>query len=353
MPQIAPLMAGDPERLGRFRLVGRIGEGGQGVVYLGVGESGDQAAVKLLHMRFTGDARARSRFARELRASQRVASFCTARVVEADIEGDTPYIASEFIAGRSLGAVVETGGPVSGTTLERLAVGTATALTAIHRAAIVHRDFKPDNVLMAADGPRVVDFGIARLVDTGTITSRAVGTPAYLAPEQISGSEVGTFTDVFAWGSTIMFAATGTDTFGGSSIAVVLNRVLNHDVDVSALPEPLRGAVSLALSKNPAERPSAEQVLRRLLGRPGGDAATSLLDHGVQVATPGRGDASAPMSPPTLPVRMPTLAPSPRPEPVEAPPPAETWSPFRWMLIAAITLIVAAATAAVLLLLFG
>src|SRR5690606_6207481 len=159
MPQITPLMAGDPSRLGSFRLTGRIGEGGQGVVYLGVNHEGERAAIKLLHVKFTGDASARSRFARELRASQRVAPFCTAKVIEADLEGDTPYIASEYIEGRSLRDHVESEGPLRGTALDRLAIGTATALTAIHHAAIVHRDFKPDNVLLAADGPRVVDFG--------------------------------------------------------------------------------------------------------------------------------------------------------------------------------------------------
>src|SRR5690606_24734503 len=148
-------------------------------------------------------------------------------VVEADLDGDTPYIASEYIDGRALRDIVETDGPLTGTALDRLAIGTATALTAIHHASIIHRDLKPDNVLIAADGPRVVDFGIARIIDsTGTITSRAVGTPAYMAPEQISGGPVGPHTDVFSWGSTIIFAGTGQVAFAGDSIAVVLNRIL-------------------------------------------------------------------------------------------------------------------------------
>ncbi|SDH49573.1 Serine/threonine protein kinase [Sinosporangium album] len=289
MPQITPLIPEDPRRLGRFHLTGRIGEGGQGVVYLGEGDAGERVAVKLFHIAFRGDAKARSRFARELRASQRVASFCTARVVDADIDGDAPYIASEFIDGRSLAATVASDGPMTGTALDRLAIGTATALTAIHHASIVHRDFKPDNVLMAADGPRVIDFGIARLLDTHTITSRAVGTPAYLAPEQVSGGETGTFTDVFSWGATIMFAATGGEAFGGRSIASVLNRILNHEVDTSHLHEPLRGTVTAALAKNPAQRPTADQVLLRLLGRPDtGGASPAVLTQGVRVATPQR-----------------------------------------------------------------
>ncbi|GAA0923308.1 serine/threonine-protein kinase [Nonomuraea longicatena] len=286
MPQIAPLVAGDPDQLGSFRLTGRIGEGGQGIVYLGVNEQGERAAIKLLHVKFTGDTIARSRFGRELRAAQRVASFCTARVMEADLDGNTPYIASEYIDGLSLRDVVETEGPITGTPLDRLAIGTATALTAIHHASIVHRDFKPDNVLIAADGPRVVDFGIARIVDsTGTITSRAIGTPAYMAPEQIAGDEVGPFTDVFAWGATIAFAATGETVFEGKSIAVVLNRILNHEVDVSSMPEPLRGVVASALSKDAKSRPTADQLLLRLLGQPdSAGASAAVLSKGAEVA---------------------------------------------------------------------
>ncbi|GAA4568272.1 serine/threonine-protein kinase [Planotetraspora kaengkrachanensis] len=267
MPEVEPLGRGDPTHLGPFVLSGRIGEGGQGVVYLGQNEAGDRAAVKLLHIKFSGDTIARSRFARELKAAQRVAGFCTARVIAADLDGDAPYIASEYIDGRSLRETVESHGPLNGAALERLAVGTATALIAIHRAGIVHRDFKPDNVLIAEDGPRVVDFGIARIIDsTGTVTSRAVGTPAYMAPEQISGEPVGPAADIFAWGSTMAFAATGTAVFGGSSIAAVLNRILNHDIDESLLPEPIRGVVSSCLTKSAADRPTAEQLLLRLLG---------------------------------------------------------------------------------------
>ncbi|GAA1001658.1 hypothetical protein GCM10009555_106680 [Acrocarpospora macrocephala] len=264
---IVPLGPGDPKQIGPFTISGQLGEGGQGIVYLGENQAGERAAIKLLHVKFTGDAIARSRFARELRAAQRVASERTARVIAADLQGDTPYIASEYIEGQSLRHAVEGSGPLRGAELDRLAVGTATALTAIHNAGIVHRDFKPDNVLLAADGPRVVDFGIARIIDsTGTITSRAVGTPAYMAPEQISGDDIGPATDVFAWGATMAYAATGQVAFGGSSIAVVLNRILNHDIDVTPLPEPLRGVVRACLNKVPADRPTADLILSRLLG---------------------------------------------------------------------------------------
>ncbi|MER6003106.1 serine/threonine-protein kinase [Nonomuraea angiospora] len=326
MPQISPLVAGDPTQLGSFRLSGRIGEGGQGIVYLGVNDNGEQAAIKLLHVKFTGDTIARSRFARELKAAKRVASFCTARVMEADLDGNTPYIASEYIDGRALRDIIETDGPLTGTVLDRLAIGTATALTAIHHASIVHRDFKPDNVLIAADGPRVVDFGIARIIDsTGTITSRAIGTPAYMAPEQIAGDDVGPYTDVFSWGATIAFAATGTPAFEGKSIAVVLNRILNHEVDVGMMPEPLRGVVSSALSKSPADRPSADQILLRLLGQPSTvGASTAVLTRGVQVAS----DDTTPFNR----VSAGSITDLPRPQPATAPsatapPPAKTVPP--------------------------
>jgi serine/threonine protein kinase/ABC-type amino acid transport substrate-binding protein len=300
MPDIAPLEAGEPRQVGPFRIVGRIGEGGQGIVYLGMNASGERAAIKLLHVKFSGDTIARSRFAREARAAQRVASFCTAGVMDADLEGDTPYIASEYIEGRSLRQVVEDDGPIRGTALQRLAIGTATALTAIHHASIVHRDFKPDNVLIAADGPRVVDFGIARIIDsTGTITSRAIGTPAYMAPEQIAGSDVGPYTDVFAWGATIVFAATGETAFAGGSIAVVLNRILNQEVDLGVMPEPLRGVVRSALSKSPATRPSADQILLRMLGHPETvNASPMILNQGAQVAGPDQDDATSLMRTP-------------------------------------------------------
>ncbi|GII00544.1 serine/threonine-protein kinase [Planobispora takensis] len=288
MSDIAPLRPGDPPRLGNFELRGRLGEGGQGVVYLGESEEGERAAVKLLHVRFTGEAHARSRFARELAAARRVEAFCTARVLDADLDGETPYIASELIEGPSLRQVVERDGPLEGEALTRLAIGTVTALAAIHHAGIAHRDFKPDNVLLAADGPRVVDFGISKIIDeSGTITTRAVGTPAYMAPEQIAGERVGFAADVFAWGSTMIFTATGRSPFGRETIVATLNRVVNHEADVSGLPEDLRPIVAACLTKDQNRRPTADEVLRRLLGHPAEDAEVSdeVLAEGVQAAT--------------------------------------------------------------------
>ncbi|MGV9774440.1 bifunctional serine/threonine-protein kinase/glutamate ABC transporter substrate-binding protein [Streptosporangium sp. NPDC003464] len=288
MPEIRPLRPGDPPQLGDYTLQGRLGEGGQGVVYLGESADGGRAAIKLLHVRFTGEAHARSRFARELAAARRVEAFCTARVLAADLDGETPYIASELIDGPSLRQVVERDGPLSGDALSRLAIGTATALTAIHHAGIAHRDLKPDNVLLAADGPRVVDFGIAKIIDeSGTITTRAVGTPAYMAPEQIAEERVGLPADVFAWASTMVFTATGKAPFGGDTIVATLNRVINHEADLSALPEDLRPTVAACLNKDQRLRPTADEVLKRLLGHPVDEAQVSeeVLAEGVQAAT--------------------------------------------------------------------
>jgi eukaryotic-like serine/threonine-protein kinase len=186
-----PLEPGDPLRLGRFELLGRLGEGGQGIVYLGRGTNPgeDRVAVKVL--RSTVDAMVLERLARELDAIHQVQPFVTAGVIETSAEGDRRFVVSEFIDGPSLQERVDTRGPLSEGDLQRLAVGTATALTAIHGAGVMHRDFKPANVLLGPDGPRVVDFGIARLNDVATITSGLIGTPSYISPEQLAGTHAG------------------------------------------------------------------------------------------------------------------------------------------------------------------
>ncbi|GAA3134567.1 hypothetical protein GCM10010466_26680 [Planomonospora alba] len=264
---VQPLTAEDPPRLGPFELTGRLGEGGQGVVYLGRGPRGEQVAVKLLHHGLTADAEARARFLREVAVAQRVARFCTAPVLHADLAGSRPYIVSEYVPGPSLRRLVDDEGPRRGGALERLAVSTATALSAIHRAGVLHRDFKPANVLMGPEGPVVIDFGIARALDSPgmTATGTAMGTPSYLAPEQLGGGEVTPAADVFAWGVTMVFAATGTPAFGQDSIPVVMNRILTVEPDLSRMdPGPLRDLVAACLSKDPAARPTAEELVRHL-----------------------------------------------------------------------------------------
>ncbi|WP_214412793.1 serine/threonine protein kinase [Sphaerisporangium fuscum] len=264
-----PLTDDDPRRLGAFEVLQRLGEGGQGVVYLGRGPQGEQVAIKLLHARLSGDADARARFLREVSVAQRVARFCTASVLHADLAGNQPYIVSEYVPGPSLRQLVDREGPRRGAALDRLAVSTATALSAIHRAGILHRDFKPANVLMGPEGPVVIDFGIARALDTpgATATGDTLGTPSYLAPEQLAGQQVTAAADVFAWGVTMAFAATGRAAFGSDSIPAVINRILNEPPDLGSLDGPLRGLVAACLSKDPAARPSAEDVVAHLMGQ--------------------------------------------------------------------------------------
>ncbi|TDD79456.1 hypothetical protein E1293_23335 [Actinomadura darangshiensis] len=308
MTDVAPLREGDPSHLGTYRLTGLLGEGGQGAVYLGEDEPGHRVAVKLLHARFSGDPKARSRFAAEVAVAKRVSAFCTARVLDSDVEGDRPYIVSEYIEGPPLSQVLSAEGPRRGAGLDRLAIGTMTALAAIHQAGVVHRDFKPANVLLAPDGPRVIDFGIARALDaTGTMSSTAVGTPAYMAPEQISGAVVGPAADVWAWGATMTYAAAGRPAFGQDSIPAVMHRILNLAPDLGGLAEPLRAIVANCLSKDPALRPASQQVLAHLLelagslpqpGAPqaGGDAV--MLTQGVQTAASGSVRLRALQTPP-------------------------------------------------------
>jgi len=260
-----PLEPGDPLRLGRFELLGRLGEGGQGIVYLGRGTNPgeDRVAVKVL--RSTVDATVLERLARELDAIHQVQPFVTAGVIEASAEGDRRFVVSEFIDGPSLQERVDARGPLAEGDLQRLAVGTATALTAIHGAGVMHRDFKPANVLLGPDGPRVVDFGIARLNDAATITSGLIGTPSYVTPEQLAGARPTSAVDIFAWALTMIFAATGRLAFGADSVPAVMHRIMYEEPDLSGLPPSLRTIVRECLAKDPARRPSARDLLLRLV----------------------------------------------------------------------------------------
>jgi eukaryotic-like serine/threonine-protein kinase len=306
MPDGRPLQPGDPARLGSFTLTARLGEGGQGVVYLGESESGDPVAVKLLRGDLAQDETARARFLRELEAVKRVARFCTAQVLAADVDGDRPYIVSEYVPGPSLAQLVSSESPRSGADLERLAIGTVTALVAIHQAGIVHRDFKPQNVLIGPDGPRVIDFGIARALDAAaTMTNSAIGTPAYMAPEQLAAKEITPAADIFSWASTMVYAATGQSPFGQDTVMAVIHRIINEPPDLGSMEEPLRGIVAACLAKEPADRPQTQALLMRLLGEEGltptapmtGERQTAIMGQGAAFA----GAAAAAGLPPAVP----------------------------------------------------
>ncbi|TDB88229.1 serine/threonine protein kinase [Actinomadura sp. KC216] len=266
-----PLRPGDPASLGGFRILGRLGEGGQGVVYLAETGGGEPVAVKVMHR--GDDERARARFVREVATARRVRSPCTAAVLAAEVDGERPFIVCEYIAGPSLRDLVRRQGPRRGGGLDRLALGAATALAAIHHAGIVHRDFKPANVLIGPDGPRVIDFGIARALEASTsATSQVIGTPSYMAPEQFFGERAGPAADMFAWATTMAYAANGSPAFGDDTIPAVMQRILNEDPELGRLSGRLRTLAAACLAKDPARRPNAGQVmcdlLRPLAGAP-------------------------------------------------------------------------------------
>ena len=273
----------EQRRIGRYRLVRKIGQGGQGVVFLAEDPDGGKAAIKLL--RDHGDEKARARFLKEVATARRIAPFCTAQILDVGEEDGAPYVATEYIDGPSLRELVEREGPRSGPELYRLAVGTATALAAIHQAGVVHRDFKPGNVLIGPDGPRVIDFGIARAVDlTATATGGIIGTPAYMAPEQFSGRDVGPPADVFAWAATIAYAANGRPPHGQDSVPAVMGRILKGKADLGRLDGPLYRLVADCLRRDPSRRPTSRQILMRLLGGQASAEATETLARGRDLA---------------------------------------------------------------------
>ncbi|MBG0831969.1 serine/threonine protein kinase [Planomonospora sp. ID67723] len=289
MSDLGRLEPRDPQWIGVYQLVGVLGEGGQGTVYLGHDPSGRRVAVKVLHARMAAEDAVRERFEREAALARRVAAFCTAQVLEAGISDGRLYLVSEYVPGPSLQHLVTAEGPRAGGGLERLAVATATALAAIHRTGIVHRDFKPANVIMGPEGPVVIDFGIARAVETSTTRSALVGSPGYMAPEQLSGRPAGPASDIFAWAATMAYAATGRPAFAGQHPAAVMTAVLTREPDLTGVPEALRPLLASCLAKDPAVRPDAAQVLATLTS---GGATVANGGNGLQ---PAEWTAPAPM----------------------------------------------------------
>lgn len=263
-----------PERIGDYRVLTHLGDGGMGSVLKAAAPDGRVVAVKIVRGEYACLPAFRERFCREAAAAARVPRFCTAEVLDYDVDGPTPFIVTEFIDGPTLQTSVCGGGAWQAADLDQLGVSVASALTAIHRAGVVHRDLKPANVLLSRAGPRVIDFGIARALDAVaglTASGQPVGTPAFMSPEQCRGEEATPAVDVFAWGGLMVFAATARYPFGSGPAHVVSEQVQHADPDLSGLDSRLGGVVAAALSKDPAARPDAQELLG-LLGVPGADS---------------------------------------------------------------------------------
>ncbi|MEV5006241.1 MULTISPECIES: serine/threonine-protein kinase [unclassified Streptomyces] len=273
-----PLSTGDPESVGGYALLGRLGAGGMGVVYLGVSASGRQVAVKLVHGPYAQEEEFRTRFRQEIAAARRVSGAFTAPVVDADPDADRPWMATLYVPGLNLTEVVEKDGPLSQRELRALGLGLTEALRDIHRVGLVHRDLKPGNVLMTEDGPRVIDFGISRASDSQnlTTTGRMIGTPPFMSPEQLaSPRDVTPASDVFSLGSLLVFAAVGTGPFDADSPYITGYQVVHGTPDLGGVPEALLGIVERCLDKDPAARPELTDIHRMLQALPESDATGS------------------------------------------------------------------------------
>ncbi|NJP44447.1 serine/threonine-protein kinase [Actinacidiphila epipremni] len=347
---VEPLRGDDPQRIGAYRLLGRLGTGGMGRVYLARSDRGRTVAVKLVRAELAAQEEFRTRFRREVRAALQVGGKWTAPVLDADTEAEIPWVATGYVAGPSLQQVVKDYGPLPERSVTVLAAGLAHALSDIHTAGLVHRDLKPSNVMITIDGPRVIDFGIARALETvadgsGSLTQTGdmVGSPAFMSPEQVRGDRVTPACDVFCLGSVLAYAATGLQPFGAASSGVhaQMFRIVQEPPDLAAVPEGLRPLVTACLTKEPAGRPSLPEVLELIpAGADGPDAepwlpgaivaqlgrhAVQLLELEAEAEVAGAADPTlvAPQRPADLPAPAPDPAPqpaTPAPEPSIAAP---------------------------------
>jgi WD40 repeat protein len=276
-----PLVLGDPRQLGSYWLASRLGAGGQGVVYEGYDAAGGRVAVKALRGDLVSGAFHDHQLRREVEALRRVAPFCTARIIEVGLDDVRPYLVSEYVPGPDLQTWVEQRGPYGPDELIRLAIGVATALSSIHRAGVTHRDLKPANVLLGPDGPRVIDFGIARTEDMTRSATGLKGTPRWMAPELHQGERPSPAVDVWAWGAITLFAATGRPPFDAETMPALTQRILHHDPDLGVLPKPLRSLAGRALARRPESRPGAMELLEGLIG---GEAGGVSLAAGERAA---------------------------------------------------------------------
>ncbi|WP_051105734.1 protein kinase domain-containing protein [Parafrankia discariae] len=292
---LEPLIDSDPRAIGPYRLSGRLGTGGMGAVYLGFDPARRPAAVKVVRPDLLGDAEFRGRFRQEVAAARRVRGSFVAAVLDADVDAPTPWMATEYVDGVSLQTAVGRRGRLDGPMLAGLAAGLANALVAVHAAGLVHRDLKPSNVLLAWDGPKIIDFGIARALDATSHTTAGgvLGTVAWMAPEQLRGERVGPPGDIFAWALCVVFAARGRHPFPADAPAVSALRMLADDPDLTGVPDHLLPLLAGALAKDPGLRPTATQVVSSLAG-----VAVTSLDEADAAARGLIGTGWVPPTPP-------------------------------------------------------
>ncbi len=324
------------DRLGPYRLLRRLGEGGMGVVHLALDPQGRQVAVKVLRSEVAGDDVARRRLSREVETMRRVRGPNIAEVVDADVTGRRPYIVTRYVPGRPLDEIVKNDGPLPLDALLKVAVGVAQALAAVHAAGVIHRDLKPGNVLMLDGQPVLIDFGIAQAVDATRLTQTGmfIGTPGYLAPEIIEGHEAGPQVDVHAWAGTVLYAATGQPPFGKGTLEMIFFNITSGRANVEAAPPPIQPMLRAAFNRDPARRPTAAELVRQLArlmpqspgGRPrvpdeittvpnvddtgGQQAPGSGRPGGPVTGPPPTGSPMPPITPPVAPVATPPVTPS-------------------------------------------
>ena len=266
MTSLAALQPGDPQRIGPYVLLGRLGSGGMGRVYLARSPGGRMVAVKVIRANLAEDAGFRARFAREVSAARKVGGLFTAAVVDADVDGPVPWLVTAYVPGTSLSDAVERQGPLPENSVLALAAGLAEGLIAIHAAGVIHRDLKPSNVLLAQDGPRIIDFGISSAAGATSLTGTGfmIGSPGFMSPEQAEGLTVGPASDIFSLAGVLIYAARGEGPFGSGDTAALLYRVVHGKPNTDNVPENLRPLIKRSLSRDPKRRPTATQFLTDL-----------------------------------------------------------------------------------------
>ncbi|WIM93310.1 protein kinase [Actinoplanes oblitus] len=317
-PRAEPVGVGDPQRVGAYRIIGRLGAGGMGTVYLAESGQGRLVAVKVVRPALASDEVFRRRFRTEVQRARQVPPFCTAEVLDADPDHEPPYLVIEYVDGPSLADVVRRHGPLTSANLHGVAIGVATALTAIHAAGVIHRDLKPANVLLPPGTPKVIDFGIARAMQASTqhtLTDQMVGTVAYMAPERFEnapGESLTAAADIFAWGAVVAYAGTGRSPFDGGTPLATATRIMTGPPDLTGLDRPLRELVEAALQKRAADRPDARQLLDLLL-------SIATVAESAMVAQPALRDAAQEVQTTCTDVLPPVISPRPVADPGPAP----------------------------------